>query len=54
MDRYTQSYVDEIKDFLDAIINGNETPTDMVDGLKSVEIAYAATRSLKTGLPVKI
>jgi myo-inositol 2-dehydrogenase / D-chiro-inositol 1-dehydrogenase len=54
MDRYTQSYVNEIKDFLDAIINGNETPTDMVDGLKSVEIAYAAQRSLKTGLPVKI
>jgi myo-inositol 2-dehydrogenase/D-chiro-inositol 1-dehydrogenase len=54
MDRYTQSYVDEIKDFIDAIVNKKETPTSMEDGLKSVEIAYAAKRSLKSGLPVKM
>jgi myo-inositol 2-dehydrogenase/D-chiro-inositol 1-dehydrogenase len=54
MDRYTQSYVDEIKDFIDAIVNKKETPTNMEDGLKSVEIAYAAKRSLMSGLPVKM
>ena len=54
MDRYTQSYVDEIKEFIDAIINNKETPTDMSDGLKSVEIAKAARKSVDTGLPVKM
>ena len=54
MDRYTQSYVDEIKDFIDAIANKKETPTNIEDGLKSVEIAYAAKRSLMSGLPVKM
>ena len=54
MDRYTQSYVDEIKEFIDAIINNKETPTDMTDGLKSVEIAKAARKSVDTGLPVKM
>ncbi len=54
MDRYTQSYVDEIKDFIDAIANKKETPTNMEDGLKSVEIAYAAKRSLMSSLPVKM
>ncbi|MCP4177513.1 MAG: inositol 2-dehydrogenase [bacterium] len=54
MDRYTQSYVSEVKDFIDAVINDKATPTNTVDGLKSVEIAVAATKSAKTGLPVKL
>ncbi|HJO95274.1 MAG TPA: inositol 2-dehydrogenase [Victivallales bacterium] len=54
MDRYTQSYVSEIKDFVDAVTNNKPTPTNTTDGLKSVEIARAATESAKTGLPVKL
>ncbi len=54
MDRYTQSYVSEVKDFVDAVINNKPTPTNTADGLKSVEIAYAAKESAKTGKPVSL
>lgn len=54
MDRYTGSYVKEIMDFIGAVTNNGETPTNMIDGLKSVEIAKAAKKSIETGLPVKL
>jgi len=54
MDRYTQSYADEVKEFINAIVNNGELTTCVADGLKSVEIAKAATESAKTGVPVKL
>jgi len=54
MDRYIEAYANEIKQFIDAIANDRETPTGMIDGLKSVEIAKAAKKSVETGLPVKM
>jgi len=54
MDRYTQSYVDEIKDFVSAIQNDTDVPANAKDGLESVVIAKAAAESSRTGLPVKL
>jgi myo-inositol 2-dehydrogenase/D-chiro-inositol 1-dehydrogenase len=54
MERYTQSYVDEIKEFIYAVQSKKEVPANANDGIKAVEIAYAATKSAKTGLPVKL
>ena len=54
MDRYTQAYVAEVTEFIDAIVNNGSLTTCAADGLKSVEIAKAATQSAKTGLPVKL
>jgi len=45
MDRYIESYANEMKLFCDAIINGKEMPTSGVDGLISVAIAIAAKKS---------
>jgi len=45
MDRYIESYANEMKLFCDAIINGKEMPTSGVDGLMSVAIAIAAKKS---------
>jgi len=54
MDRYTQAYVAEITEFINAIVNNGKLTTCPADGLRSVEIAKAATQSAKTGLPVKL
>ena len=54
MDRYTQAYVAEVTEFINAIVNNGKLTTCAADGLKSVEIAKAATQSAKTGLPVKL
>ena len=54
MDRYTQSYVSEIKEFIDAIQNDSDVPATAKDGLESVVIAKAAAKSTQTGLPVKL
>ena len=54
MDRYTQAYVAEIVEFIEAIVNNGNLTTCAEDGLKSVEIAKAATESAKTGMPVKL
>jgi myo-inositol 2-dehydrogenase / D-chiro-inositol 1-dehydrogenase len=54
MDRYTQAYVAEVTEFINAIVDDADLTTCAADGLKSVEIAKAATQSAKTGLPVKL
>ena len=54
MDRYTQAYVAEVTEFINAIVNNGKLTTCATDGLKSVEIAKAAAQSAKTGVPVKL
>lgn len=53
-DRYTQAFVSEIQDFVQAIENNHEVSVDGLAGLYPVEMAAAATLSLKEGRPVKI
>lgn len=54
LDRYKQSYVDEIKAFIDCIINDKEPEVSVIDGLNSVVIGLAAKKSLQDGVSVKI
>ena len=54
LERYMQSFRDEMVQFVDAILNDKETPTTGVDGLNSILVALAAKKSVKEGRPVKI
>jgi myo-inositol 2-dehydrogenase / D-chiro-inositol 1-dehydrogenase len=54
MDRYLESYANEMKLFCDAIINNTLPPTSGHDGLMSVAIAIAAKKSHLEKRPVKI
>ncbi len=54
LDRYTQSYEDEIKSFFECIKNDTKPPVTGKDGLKAVLIAMAAQKSLEENRPVKI
>ena len=54
LDRYTGAFVDQFKSFFEAVRNGTPTEVDETDGLRSVEMALAATQSFKTGLPQKM
>ena len=54
LERYMQSFRDEMVQFVDAILNDKETPTTGVDGLNSILVALAAKKSDLEGRPVKI
>jgi len=54
LERYTDSFIDEVRDFIEAVLNDKDVPVTGIDGLKSVEIALAAKKSLETGKPVKL
>lgn len=52
LERYMQSFSDEIKQFVDAIVNDTEVPVTINDGLQAVLIAVAAKKSLREHRPV--
>lgn len=54
LERYMQSFRDEMVQFVDAVLNDKDTPTIGVDGLNSILVALAAKKSVKEGRPVKI
>jgi myo-inositol 2-dehydrogenase/D-chiro-inositol 1-dehydrogenase len=54
MERYTESYVAEIKAFVDCVVNGTPAPVTGLDGRMPVVMGYAAKRSLAEGRPVKL
>ena len=54
MERYRDAYVAELCAFAAAVSSGGPSPLDGEEARVSVEIALAAQRSLKTGLPVMI
>lgn len=54
MERYTQAFIFEDQAFVDAVLNDTEPLVKGIDGLKPVEIALAANKSLKEGRTVKI
>ncbi len=54
MDRYTQSYVLEMEEFLECIINDTLPTVSGKDGLISVIIGMAAKKSAQENRPVKI
>lgn len=54
LDRYMDSYAREISDFIDSVVNDKPTLCGIEDAIRPVEIAMAASKSLKEGRPVKI
>ncbi|MCH3917793.1 MAG: inositol 2-dehydrogenase [Spirochaetia bacterium] len=53
-DRYAAAFVEEMKAFATALINGTEVPVPGEEGLYPILMATAANRSLKEHRPVKI
>jgi len=54
LERYDASYIQEIREFLDALISGNGMPVDGRDGLISIALGLAANLSVKENRPVKL
>jgi myo-inositol 2-dehydrogenase / D-chiro-inositol 1-dehydrogenase len=54
LERYMQAYAEEIRCFIEAIVNDTEVPVGAMDGLKPVLIGLAAKKSLQENRPVKL
>jgi myo-inositol 2-dehydrogenase/D-chiro-inositol 1-dehydrogenase len=54
VDRYATSYVDELRAFVDAILNDKPVSVTGVDGRIPVAMAAAASKSFKENRPVKL
>jgi myo-inositol 2-dehydrogenase/D-chiro-inositol 1-dehydrogenase len=54
LERFDASYVQEMKEFIDALMSGGVMPVDGTDGLLSIAIGLAAKKSVAEGRPVKI
>jgi len=54
LERYRESYVEEIKSFIGSILEDKEPEVTGIDGLKPVLIGLAAKKSLREGKPVKV
>lgn len=54
LERYMQSFRDEMIQFVDAVLGDKPTPTTGNDGLNSILVALAAKKSVQEGRPVKI
>ncbi|MDV4152042.1 inositol 2-dehydrogenase [Clostridium sp. AL.422] len=54
LERYMDSFITEMQHFFDCVAENKEVPVTAKDGLNSVLVGLAATKSLKEGKPVKI
>ncbi len=54
LERYDASYNQEIREFIDALVNNTAMPVDGNDGLMSIAIGLAAKKSVVEGRPVKV
>ena len=54
LERYQQAFIDEMKEFFDALVHDRPTPVGGIDGLKPVLIGLAAKRSLAEHRPVRV
>lgn len=54
VERYKDSYINEIKEFIDCVLNDKEPSVTGIDGLESVLVGLAAKQSLIEGRPVRI
>jgi len=54
MDRYASSYLNEMKYFIDALVNDAALPVSGADGLMATYIAVAAKKSMTEKRPVRI
>lgn len=54
LERYMDSFITEMKAFIDAVVNNKQVPVGIHEGLMSVVIAKAAQKSSDENRPVKI
>lgn len=54
LERYKDSFISELREFFDAIINDTDTQVTGMDGLKPVLIGMAAKKSYEENRPVRI
>jgi myo-inositol 2-dehydrogenase/D-chiro-inositol 1-dehydrogenase len=54
VERYTQSYVSEIKAFVQCVVNDTPPPVSGLDGRAPVVMGYAAAKSLREKRPVRL
>ncbi|MBN8629295.1 MAG: Gfo/Idh/MocA family oxidoreductase [Rhodobacterales bacterium] len=54
LERYGESYAQEIEAFVDVVVDDADAPVNVHDGLRSAYISEAATRSFHTGQPVAL
>ncbi|HYK88051.1 MAG TPA: inositol 2-dehydrogenase [Acidobacteriota bacterium] len=54
MDRYTECYVTELKEFIDCVLNDKTPPVTGNDGRLAVVIGHAAIKSWKENRPVRL
>jgi myo-inositol 2-dehydrogenase/D-chiro-inositol 1-dehydrogenase len=54
LERYTQAYMDEVYEFVTAILKNKDVICSGIDGLQAERIAKAAKKSLETGAPVQL
>lgn len=54
LERYMASFGEEIKQFMEAIIEDKETPVTGFDGLQPIKMGMAAKKSYELGRPVKL
>lgn len=54
LERYMQSFTDEVAQFVDAIVNDTEVPVGIHAGMQSVKIGLAAKKSVEEHRPVKL
>jgi len=52
--RFYEAYVEELKAFVDSIIEDKEPPVTVIDGLRTVQIAEACWESYKKGTNVRV
>ena len=53
MTRYVKAYANEIAAFVNAVGQGSEMPVTGVDGLRALELAEAALKSIETGRAIQ-
>ena len=54
MDRYTESYCNEMRAFIDAVQHGKDMPSGVQDALMATKIAIAANTSIRKNKPVRL
>lgn len=54
LERYNDAFVEETREFVDAVLNDKDVPAGGADGLKSVLVAIAAKRAMDENRSVKI
>jgi myo-inositol 2-dehydrogenase/D-chiro-inositol 1-dehydrogenase len=54
MQRYAPCYVEEVRQFVECVLEDKPTPTTGVDGRAAVVLGYAAWKSLRENRPVRV